>query len=108
MVLSIKGKKSTLNSKKNVVNRLITKFSLFFIFIYILLILFWYYVSCFCAVYTNTQIHLIKDTLISYGLYLLYPLGFCLIPGIFRIPSLDKKNPHKECLYKFSSLLQLI
>ena len=107
-ILSIKNEKSTLERRKDVINRLIIKFTLFFVLIYILLVLFWYYVACFCAVYVNTQIHLIKDTLISYGLYLLYPFGLCLIPGIFRILSLSKKKPYKECLYKFSSILQLI
>ena len=46
-----------------------------------------------CSVYTNTQIHLIKDTIISFGLSLLYPLGICLLPGIFRLPAL--RTPKK-------------
>ena len=107
-ILSLKNRNSTIEVKKDVINRLIIKFILFFVLIYILLFLFWYYLACFCAVYINTQIHLIKDTLISYGLYLLYPFCLCLVPGIFRIPSLATKKTDKECLYKFSNLLQLI
>ena len=106
-ILSLKNQKSIIEQKK-VINRLIIKFIFFFIWIYILLILFWYYISCFCAVYINTQIHLLKNTLISYVLYLLYPLGLCLIPGIFRIPSLTAAKKDKECLYKFSRFLQMI
>ena len=82
------------------------KFILFYLISFIFLSIFWFYLSCFCAVYNNTQLYLIKDTIISFGLSLLYPFGFYLIPGIFRIPSLRKKD--KECLYKLSLLIQSI
>ena len=52
----IKGKKSKDNPEK-IIKVLKIKFLLFFI-----LIIFWYYLSCFCAVYKNTQMHLLKDT----------------------------------------------
>ena len=107
-ILSLKNKSSNDEAKRDVINRLFIKYIIFFVLICILLILFWYYVSCFCAVYISTQIHLFKDTLISFGLYLLYPIALCLIPEIFRIPSLVKKKQDKECLYKFSGILQLI
>ena len=107
-ILELKTKYSTSETKQDVINKLIIKFILFFVLIYILLILFWYYLACFCAVYINTQIHLLKDTLISFGLYLLYPFGLCLVPGIIRIPSLAAKKSDKECLYNFSKMLQLI
>ena len=82
------------------------KFIAFFIVSFIFLLFFWYYLSCFCAVYENTQIHLIKDTIISFGLNMIYPLFIYLIPGIFRIISLRNKN--KECMYRFSKILQLL
>ena len=87
---------------------LTVKFLLFYILTYLFLILFWYYIACFCAVYKNSQIHVIKDTLNSFSLSLLYPFGLCLLPGIFRIISLRAKNGDKEFLYKFSKLLQMI
>ena len=82
------------------------KFIWFFNISLLFLILFWFYLSCFCAIYKNSQIQLLKDILISFGLSLMYPLGVYLIPGIFRIPSLKSKN--KECLYKISKIIQLI
>ena len=82
------------------------KFGLFFVIIFILLILFWFYLACFCAVYKNTQIHLIKDTLISFGTSMIYPFGIYLIPGIFRIISLKQKN--KECMYNFSKIVEML
>ena len=62
----------------------------------------------FCAIYRNTQTHLIKDTLISFGLSLLYPFLFYLIPGFFRIPSLSKEKNKRNYLYIVSKLLQMI
>ena len=82
------------------------KFLLFFIMSFIFLILFWFYLSCFCAVYQNTQKHALKDTLISFALSLMYPICIYLIPGIFRISSLKKKN--KENLYMISKYIQLL
>ena len=87
---------------------LIIKFILFFFFNFISLICFWYYLGCFCAVYKNTQFILIKDTVLSYSLSLIYPFGLCLLPVIFRIKALNSKNQDKECMYQFSKILQLI
>ena len=83
------------------------KFVLYFILSGISLFFFWYYLAMFCAVYKNTQIQVIEDTLMSYGLSLLYPFGIYLLPGIFRIPSLSINNKKRECLYNFSKILQL-
>ena len=84
------------------------KFILFFIITYILLFLFWYYLACFCAVYKNTQIQLIKNTLISFNLSFFYYFGIYLFPGIFRIISLKNRKRNNECLYNISLILQLL
>ena len=78
----------------------------FFITNFLFNLLFWYYLSCFCAVYKNTQYHLIKDTLISYGIGILTPFLTFLLPGILRIPSLTNYSEKKKKLYKLSKLLQ--
>ena len=93
---------------KGIMRRLKIKFKLFFIICFSLMILFWYYLSCFCAIYENTQLHLIKETFISFSLSLLYPLGIDLMPGIFRIPSLRNQEKNKKCMYKFSKLFQFL
>jgi len=83
--------------------------SIIFIFLGLILIsLFSYYLSCFCAVYTNTQKILLKDTIISFCLSMFYSFGICLLPACFRIPALRAKNHDKEGLYKFSNFLALI
>ena len=98
-----------LNEKEqNLYKKLKIKFGLYFIISSIILLFFWYYLSMFCAIYQNTQIHLVKDTLISYGLGFIYPFGIYLIPGIFRIPSLSDKKNNRKCLYNISKLLQII
>ena len=100
------NKQNIISKASQVTNRLKVKFVLFFIISFILLVFFWFYLACFCAVYKNTQIHLIKDTLISFGTSMLYPFGIYFLPGIFRIISLKGKN--RNFLYNFSKLLQMI
>ena len=82
------------------------KFIFFFILSFLFLFIFWFYVTIFCAVYQNTQLLLIKDTVIGFGLSLIYPFGYYLLPGVFRIPSLRNKTKNRECLYRISLLLQ--
>ena len=84
------------------------KFILYFILSFLLLICFWYYLGTFCAVYKNTQIYLIKDTLISFATSMIYPFVINLIPGLFRLPAIKDDKKNKECLYNFSKIIQLI
>ena len=86
--------------------KLYIKLIFFFILTFLFLLFFWFYLTCFCGIYKNSQIHLITDTLSSFGLSFLYPFILNLFPGIFRIPSIKSKN--RECLFNISKLLQLI
>ena len=107
IILKIKKEKNIVIEKKTkILKNIIINLVIFFILIFLFLFLFWLYLTCFCGVYKNSQIHAIKDTLISYGLSLLYPFLLYLLPGIFRIPSINSKN--KECLFKISKLIQLL
>ena len=90
----------------NIKKRLKIKFILFSIIGLIFLVFFWYYLSCFCCTFVNSQIPLIKDTLISYGVSMLYPFGLNLLPGIFRIPSLRSNN--RKILYYISKIIAFI
>ena len=106
IIIKFKNNKINMNER---INKLITtlkiKFSLFYIINFILLILFWYYITCFCGIYKNTQIHLIKDSLLSFTLTLITPFGIYLLPGIFRLTAIKRKS---KCLYGFSKILQLL
>ena len=95
--------------KYNIANkqktRIFLKINFYFILSTLLLLFFGYYLACFCAIYENTQIHLIKDTAISFGLGMVYPIFSNIIPGIFRISALNKKG--RKIRYKFSQILQV-
>ena len=67
-------------TRRNLIKRIIylkkklsIKFILFFIISFLMLTFLWYYVSMFCAIYRNTQFHLICDTLMSFGISMLFP-----------------------------------
>jgi hypothetical protein len=100
-----KIKRNIVQEAQDVLKVLNFKFIIFFIFTFLSLIFFWYYISCFCAVYKNTQYHLIKDTLFSFGSSMLSQFAMKLLPGIFRIPALKHRKPY---LFTISQLLQMI
>jgi len=103
-----KDKKDLGKRKNELNNKLKIKFILYFIISFLLLLIFWYYLSMFCAIYRNTQYHLIKDTLISFGLSLIYPFAIYLLPGIFRIPALSDRNNKRNWIYNISLLSQFL
>ena len=108
-IIEIKNEKDIDSLKEKVeklFNKLKIKFILFFILTFLLLLFFMYYISCFCCIYENTQFHLIKDSIISFALSLIYPFGIYLFPGIFRIPALRAEKKDKQYLYKFSLFIQ--
>ena len=110
-ILSIKKEKNlsdALKKGKKIFNSLRIKIVIFFVLSFILSFCFWYFISGFCAVYKNTQIILIKNTLLSFGLSMLYPFGLNLLPGMLRIPALRDKKKDSQCIYKISTLVAII
>ena len=108
-ILKFKHDNTQKNIKKkaiNLKNKLKIKFIVYFFTSFLFLLFFWYYISMFGAIYRNSQIHLLKDTLISFGLSLLFPFVIYLLPGIFRIPALSSSKNEGVCLYNFSKFLQ--
>lgn len=85
---------------------IIIKYILFYILGILFLILFWYYLSSFCAVYQNTQNFLIINTFICFGISLFFPFIISLLPSLLRNISL--RSPNKEYLYKISQYIQII
>ena len=80
------------------------KLIIFYILIFIFMISFHIYIGTFCTVYINTQKHLIKSTIISYVLSMIYPFGICLFTTLFRKLSLYYKN---KFLFILSKIFQL-
>ena len=104
-IIQIKNNKNVKDNKK-LLFVIKCKIILFFIITYILLFCIWIYSGCFCAVYKNTQMHLLKDVLSSFSLSFITPFFTCLLPGLFRIPSLRSKS-NRKFLFKFSKFLQI-
>ena len=101
--------KNDLNDRKvHLINKIKAKVIIFFTVGFLMLLFFWYYLSMFGVIYVNTQIILIKNTLLSFALSMIYPFALYLIPGIFRIPALVNKKNKRKYLYDFSKLIQMI
>ena len=81
------------------------KLIIFFIFTILLFIFYWYIISAFCAVYKNTQIIFIKDSVFSFIAGLIYPFILYLIPAVLRIICLKYKDKDMKILYKLSYIL---
>ena len=104
-IKSQKNKKLALENLDKVLKCIAKKTIIFFSISFLLIIIFWYYLACFCAVYKNTQVYLIKDTLISFSTSLLYPFVINLFPGMLRFPAIKSK---KKYLFIVSYILSLI
>ena len=101
-----KEKINIIKKEKRLKNILECKFIIFFIISFVFLLFIWYYISMFGAIYRSTQMHLIKDILISLLLSLIYPFIYYLFPGNFRIPALSNRKNKRKCLFNFSKILQ--
>ena len=95
----------------DVINKLIKclkiKFFFFFFICFIFMIFFLYFISIFCAIYENTQITLLKDSLSSFLSSILYPFALYLLPATLRIISLRSIKKNKKILYKISNFIPL-
>ena len=101
-------KKMALSLKEQKLKCILIKFTIFFILNFILLVLFWYYLTCFNAIYENTQIYLIENTFISFGFSLFYPFIINIIPTIIRMGSIHSSKKNQNYCYRVSQIVQLI
>ena len=110
-VLQVKSQKTkTLaeNMKLKVLKCINLKFAIFFIINFVLLTMFWFYLTCLNDTYENTQVYLIENTFISFGISFFYPFIWNIIPSILRMAALENKKENRSCLYSASKILQLI
>ena len=70
----------------------------------VLILLCWYYVSAFCAVFKNSQKNYVINFFICFLVCNLWPFVTCWIPTIMRRKALDNNN---ECLYKASQIVSI-
>ena len=100
--LLISGK---LNKIREITRIIRIKLFIFFLFTFILFFVYWYIITVFCAVYRNTQIIFIKDSLISFSISMAYPFVIYFITSIFRICALRSSKKNLKCLYKLSDII---
>ena len=93
-----KSKNQTNKEIKNLMICFKRKFSFFFILMTLFNFLFWYYSSSFCAVFKNTQITLIKDTVIAYANKIFF---ITFVISFFSYIKFLLLKKHRNCLYNF-------
>ena len=98
----IDGKTKKINK---IVRCMQIKLIIFFLFVGIMLVIYWYVISVFCGIYRNTQITMIKDSLISFAIILAYPFVLYLVPSSLRICALRSTNKKLKCIYKLSNII---
>ena len=97
------------NIIKNILGIIMLKSILFFAFGILNLFFFWIYVACFFTVFKNSQQYAIFNTLISFGISLIAPIFFYIIPTIFRYFSLsNRKKKSRSYLYIISKILLVL
>ena len=69
----------------------------------------WIYLACFFTVFKNSQLIVIKNSLISLGATMLFPFAFYMLPAILRIFSLEsRETKNRLCLYVFSRIFEYL
>ena len=102
--------KSKENASKiiQILNCLNKKLIVFFVFTYLLFLFYWYFISAFCAVYQNTQIIFIRDSLTSFITSMIDPFLIYAGTTILRVISLVKCCKKKlRCVYGISQFLPI-
>ena len=70
----------------------------------VLIILCWYYVSAFCAIFKNSQKNYLINFLICYIVCNLWPCVTSIIPTIMRRKALSDRS---KCLYNASQIVSI-
>ena len=84
------------------------KMIFYFIITMIIIIFGWFYITCFCVIYSHTQIILLKCAAYSLAVTFVYPFFLCLVPPLFRICALKAEKKDKKCLYEFSKIISYL
>ena len=102
------------NNNKKVITDILKcikrKLVAFFIFTFLLFLFYWYFVSSFCAVYQNTQMIFLKDTIISFitsSIETFFLYGFTTFLRVISLSSYCKKQYFSGCLYKISDIFPI-
>ena len=78
---------------------------IYYILSFIFLIIFGYYILCFCSVFENTQIELVRSTFTSWLISLFYPFIICFFTSIIRALSFKCNS---QCLHFVKRIMQML
>ena len=84
------------------------KYSIFFIFSFLIFGLFYVFLIPFSSVYKNTQKFVIKNTLMSLAISMVYPFIINIFPCMLRITSLKSKVNDNESMFNLAKFLQYL
>ena len=110
-IIQLKFKKNIKDVEKEIpklIKNLKFKCIIYYIICLFFNIIFLYYITAFCSIYTIIQINMISDATFSFLLTMSYTIILSLLTSIIRIFSLQKNNKFRHCLYIISWLISLI
>ena len=100
----------TKNDKKkifDIIKCVKKKLVIFFICTFILFLFYMYLITAFCAVYENTQLVFIKDSMFSFLLSQIYPFILYGISSLLRLISIKCKCCELKFLYIISDIFPI-
>ena len=98
-----KAKNSKSNEEINKIKKIISiKIYILFGVSFALILLFWYYVSAFCAVFKNSQGHYFINTLVAFIVCNIWPFVTSLIPAALRKYAIKNQS---SCPYTASKIV---
>ena len=101
----LKTKEEAENKSKWIIRCIKIRICVYYVLSYIFLLVFGYYVACFCAIFKNTQIDLIISMFTSWGLSLLYPFMIYIATSLTRRIGIRCKC---KFIYRINQILQMI
>lgn len=110
-ILNLRNKKDIKEIEKEIpqlIENLILKYKLFFACAIIINVIFWYYITSFCAIYSIIQTHMISDSLISFLLSISYSILLSLVSSLIRVAALKKETKIRHFFYTISWAISLI
>ena len=110
-ILNLRNKKDIKEIEKEIpqlIENLKLKYQIFFACAIIINVIFWYYITSFCAIYSIIQTHMISDSLISFLLSISYSIILSLVSSLIRVAALKKETKIRHFLYTISWAISLI
>ena len=110
-IIELKKHKNIMEAKdaiSTIRRNLTLKYIIFFLLGIAFHLIFWFSLSSFSNMYRNTQVFVLENALIAFGISCIYPIIFNILPSIFRVCSLSGDEKNHNIIYSISKFLQMI